>query len=301
VQTAFLLLRYPALQNFPTFSFHSIPDKGSYRELLGNINSENDIWNLFTGHKSKTVKSLVQSEQDLNLLSIWGPFLKQTENLSYLLQTKTFEKKEQLVFDYVSQFERNEFVSGINFIKSLHDSETVWFRKIRKLIAKKKQKEMELIQFITDIGRMIETILLKEPEYQPIRFENILQLHDELSLKIKTVGKKNITFSYSDTEKVLNAQISNYSFLLAHDTYSLIEAGTKLKICVGSYDQKVLDKKCVIVFVIKDEKIEACLEIYNHNVIQAKTFCNHRPNFELRDVILKYVEQKKLQINTYDL
>jgi hypothetical protein len=70
---------------------------------------------------------------------------------------------------------------------------------------------------------------------------------------------------------------------------------------VGSYDQKVLDKKCVIVFVIKDEKIEACLEIYNHNVIQAKTFCNHSPNFELRDVILKYVEQKKLQINTYDL
>jgi hypothetical protein len=304
LQTAFILLHYPVLQHFPSFKIKSLPKTEALQEGLKNSHSSNDVWKLLTGSKSKTIKKLATNETRLNFLIFWGEKLKRPESFEYLI--KTLNGKERIK-DYKMIRNFNELCNpelvykAIDFISNIYEDETLWLRKVRKLVSDRYQTEEELLRILTDIGRMLNVIEKDEPDYKPASFLNIITLHDELSFRMKTGNNNNTVYHYDDKTKELEKVIDQYEFILVPDSYSLVNAGREMRICVGSYHYDVVNKECIIVFVKKDNKLEACIEITNDEIVQAKTSCNHLPEGNLKDAILTYAKKSNLKINTFDL
>jgi hypothetical protein len=83
VEHCLTMLKYPALQNFPLQEVYDIPKK--FQESLKTLMSGDDLWKLFTNHNSKKIKEFTNTAEKFNQAIIFGPFIKQPENLYNLL------------------------------------------------------------------------------------------------------------------------------------------------------------------------------------------------------------------------
>lgn len=98
---------------------------------------------------------------------------------------------------------------------------------------------------------------------------------------------ENLPIAYSPEEKQLEWEKDGYKFCLPEDTNRLVDIGYRMNICVGHlYREKAAQKKCDIVYAIKNDEYELCVELRKTSanrfeVVQKSAFSNHEPKGKL--------------------
>jgi hypothetical protein len=119
-------------------------------------------------------------------------------------------------------------------------------------------------------------------------------MHDEsveLYRKMKQVNRK---IRISSKEEALNHTDGDYKFTVCTETHQLTAIGNAMHICVGSYDDRAVNKECLIVKGEINNKLFTCIEIINKRLIQVKGYCNKLLNGEERKAVIKWAKEKGL-------
>lgn len=107
---------------------------------------------------------------------------------------------------------------------------------------------------------------------------SILAAHDWLAEAQWKENHKMIPFDLSNPLcRRLAMQSGRIKFFLPHTSFDLYDAGKKLKNCVGSYVDRVINNESQIVLVSDDKgKLVICIEVSSNkqNLVQAKLFGN---------------------------
>ena len=112
--------------------------------------------------------------------------------------------------------------------------------------------------------------------------------HDALTNISYRVRHPNIVFTYSEKQRKLEDKVGDYTFRLPVDSNQLCDIGTCLHNCVASYDKSVKDKKCTIVYAMKDEKYKICIEVVGNTVNQEREDHNKNPDPEMRKILREW-------------
>lgn len=111
----------------------------------------------------------------------------------------------------------------------------------------------------------------------------------------------NQKIEYADEEKILECEISGYSFCLPEDTNRLMQIGSEMNICVGHlYSDAAVNKEATIVYAKKDEKCVLCIEI-NKNafgqfvIVQKSAFNNQKPKGKDLEAIKRWCFEKAIK------
>lgn len=124
--------------------------------------------------------------------------------------------------------------------------------------------------------------------------------HDFLAGELSKIGKENIPFRLTEIQKKrYEHEIDGFNFKLAENSHRLIEIGSIMSICVGSYDDRVLEKKCLIVYAEKDGSYKACIEVreYLNVVHQARAKFNASLTGAADAAFRKWLKVSKLKFN----
>lgn len=133
------------------------------------------------------------------------------------------------------------------------------------------------------------------------RRKNINEIHDELTYMFNKISHKSIKIEYEENALELNDKIEEYDIILPEETLELVNVGYKMKICVGSYSDRVVSHKCTIVVWYKNNMPEICIEIVDNSIVQAKTKCNNKPNQQQIELIKEWAKKNNLIISTSDI
>lgn len=111
----------------------------------------------------------------------------------------------------------------------------------------------------------------------------------------------NQKIEYTNEEKILECEISGYSFCLPEDTNRLMQIGSEMNICVGHlYSDAAVNKEATIVYAKKDEKCVLCIEI-NKNafgqfvIVQKSAFNNQKPKGKDLEAIKRWCFEKAIK------
>ncbi len=156
---------------------------------------------------------------------------------------------------------------------------------------------------IADTARMYSSIISQIPKYQLDYTQSIQEMHDKLILDFNKLTHNNVVLKYEDHEKMLESNINGYEFRLPKDTLELVNTGSIMSICVGSYAYSVIRKSSFIVLGYKKDIPVICIELDDKCklVRQAKTKYNELPEDKDYDAILKWMKEKNLESGTRDL
>lgn len=145
-------------------------------------------------------------------------------------------------------------------------------------------------------------ILGQEPF--PIKFKDYVEMHDDMSRFFNRINHTNRKIPYYKEELEFNDIINGFNFILPQDTYSLVDCGEKLGICVGTYGSMALKKDCTIVFMLKDNKYCGCLELVKqgdaYHLAQAKRKFNNLLEDEAAWALKEWVETHEIVATCYD-
>ena len=109
---------------------------------------------------------------------------------------------------------------------------------------------------------------------------------------------ENQNIIYSEEDKELEWKNDGYEFCLPEDTDRLVDIGYKMNICVGTnYRESAAKKECIIVYAIKNNEYELCIEIKKNSenrfeVIQKSAFSNHKPKGKVLRVFNSWCLEK---------
>ncbi|MBU4643033.1 PcfJ domain-containing protein [Bacillus toyonensis] len=161
--------------------------------------------------------------------------------------------------------------------------------------------------YVRDIVKMQKELVDEIPGYQLPPFETIKSHHDILAKDYEKIQNKCIEIDYTEDEiEKLESDMSTHRFKLAESNHELIDVGSKLGICVGSYASYTIKKEIYIVLVEDKETnaITHCLEVSNGEklkLVQAKGKYNSRPSESISDMIVQYSKERGIGIDTYDI
>ena len=138
------------------------------------------------------------------------------------------------------------------------------------------------------------------PAYELPKRLRLKEISDTVNLDYKKLKNKSFDYNYDESIKeLLNKEIDNYKFTLATTSDELVEVGSKMNICVGSYTENVARRDCMIVYVTENDKYVGCIEIKPDGKInQVKAQHNHVFTGEILTAFKKYVDT--IGLNTSD-
>lgn len=129
------------------------------------------------------------------------------------------------------------------------------------------------------------------------------ELHHHLALLVTKQGHQNRVISYTQSEWLLEASNKSFSLTLAKDTLELINVGTEMNICVGTYADKAVSKSCTIM-VLREREYSVsvgCIELHEGSVVQVKGSRNQLLQNSERAFIKNWAAVKGLTVATNDL
>lgn len=178
----------------------------------------------------------------------------------------------------------------------------LFLNKMNETVLTNKILQSEPMHFF-DAARSLNQIIRKNPDYDFDHKRSFADLHDLFSLDLRKMQQENRTISYAEKDYKLEQVIDGYEFKLAKDTHELIEVGSKMNICVGSYGNSAYDKQLAIVVAYKDNQPTICFELDANlkSVHQAKLKFNKRPEGQDYEVAMKWIKEHGLEIATIDL
>lgn len=213
--------------------------------------------------------------------------------LSIILSNPCF--RYFLMDTYCSAFTSKETAGEVKELLKFYTSSTT------EALAKKYLFEvpdgMFTYQFIgelTDTAHMYHQI--REDGWQDIPCQKAVTLHDTLSRLMPKIQKTNKKIPYKEKDLRVNMEVKGYRFVLAPDTYSLIDCGEALGICVGGYADFVMGMTILIVFVLKGGCFCGCIEFSRatRKLIQAKTKFNNMMCGALADATKEWIKENKI-------
>jgi hypothetical protein len=266
-------------------------------KAIESSNTKTDMIKRLTGHKSKRIMEKIKTPSSFNFLMVWGKCVEKTEHIL------NFMEKINIVYnnEAFSSTYPELFYEGIELIKKLHQgkSDKIWLNRLLKSKIVRgfdhTLNNSSIEHFIADIARMYGQIIRENSNYE-IKFNGELdELHDHLMLDLKKIRIKNNPIPYSDEEiKMKKVLDEEKEITLPKDTHTLVEIGSQMNICVGSYHEKALQKECTI-FLLKENKVPTvCLEVFDNKLKQAKMKYNKIPTGEYRDEVITWCEEKNI-------
>lgn len=165
-------------------------------------------------------------------------------------------------------------------------------------------KVLETKHFL-DLVRMAFKLSKEINSYEINVKDSFNEIHDKMSLDYKKIKSKNRVIPYKKADKEIEGVFDNLEFKLAKDTHELITVGSNLGICVGSYGNSAIEKRCTIV-VARDKttkKEVICIELDSRmkSVHQTKLQHNRHPQAEHLVPLMKWIKENELKISTYDI
>lgn len=137
---------------------------------------------------------------------------------------------------------------------------------------------------------------------------SITAIHDGLAHLHRNIRDANYLreIPLLESQSILAYDTDNYMFIPSNHTQMLLDLGTKLNICVASYDMKALSGNITIVGVydkVSNNPI-ACIEVTKDNdVVQAKLSRNQplKTNEGLLEITKQWLSEKRLTTSGYDI
>lgn len=250
--------------------------------------SPNPIKDLILGFKGPYTKSMAKLvREDMNRLVLFDTYsaIKDINNLRKIIFWIDLNSYSLLAEDK----------SLKTFIKDMLKimSETVLVNKIIK--------SQEYI--VTDTAMMYQEIILRNPDYVVDPRQSIQEMHDIFTLDYNKLRHKNAPITYKEKDFELEGDYGGLEFRLAKDTLELVNTGTIMNICVGSYDNRALRRDCGIVIAYADEEPILCIELSSdfRHVLQVKAKRNAKPIGNLYKAASAWIEDHELIIQTYDM
>lgn len=165
-------------------------------------------------------------------------------------------------------------------------------------------KDNKNLNYYLDTIRAYEYIKSIDNDYKfPVKRLRLEELHDKINIDFNNY--KHVKREYIYNPIILedyNKIIDGIQFKVAESNVELINIGSSMNICVGSYDNTVEQQNKIIVSLIKDNNYIGCLEINKDNVLyQAKGKYNHYLDNDIVEILLKYCKINNIYINTFDI
>ncbi len=276
-------------------------------------------------YKPTIIKELLKGHRNFaSLLGVWELGFRNQEAIDILLSSDTSLVLSDIVFqhgafcDYIltdtemvlgqkdfseknfAFVESLEIFEDINFLFELFDE--VSCAKLTSALLRQDTVVTDAfdyfkILYYEDI--LSEAIIKKiaREGFTPYNHEMLMrtyrQTHPEEKEKFE-----NQKIVYSQDEEKLKWEKNGYKFCLPEDTNRLVDIGYKMNICVGHlYRDKATAKKCTIVYAIKENEYELCIEIQKKNdrhfkLIQTSAFSNRSPKGNLLKTFNEWCLQK---------
>ncbi|MBU4642765.1 PcfJ domain-containing protein [Bacillus toyonensis] len=315
-----ILLRYPQLMLLPlefteysTFRFQ-VRDNKYKREQLAQLpykQSELVEW-LFDKKVSKKERNLLFKNPHVwvlykHLTHIFNNIdVKQymLEKLTEISDLKRFGSYYLPIEDLFAKLHPN-YLKEFECIKHHFGSERKFARAIVKQV---EVSDDSIFECLRDIVRLMEVIKEEMPTYEVPKLYDLETLHDVLASDMNKLEYEYEEISYSKKERLkLETETKDYRFLLATSNHQLIEVGTNLHICVGSYAQDAIEKLLYIVLIEnkKTGEVTHCIEVHCQRrkwfLVQAKGKYNHVPSEEISRILIDYCTERNIRVATHDI
>ena len=126
-----------------------------------------------------------------------------------------------------------------------------------------------------DAVMMYAALIIQGADKRVLNGKTIREIHDNIAHECEKMKMKNVTFTYTETEKALEDMVDRTFFFLPKNAIELSEASDTLHNCVRSYYKMVLLKHSTIVLMKRDDKLVGCIELDEHKIVrQAYGPCN---------------------------
>ena len=183
--------------------------------------------------------------------------------------------------------DRNSLFYDIRFLLKLYDEKTVTRLTITLLQEGSWYKPFDAQEYLY---KLYDENLLPEDIIKKVGKEGFTGYNHNLLMRLyrdthpepeEQYVNKEIT--YSEEEKQLEWENGGYKFCLPEDTKRLVDIGSRMNICVGHlYRDKAVDKECTIVYAVKNNQYELCIEVSKHkdnrfHLVQRSAFNNSNP------------------------
>ena len=214
-----------------------------------------------------------------------------------ILELKTIEDKNNK-WKIIEGYFYND--DSIYDIKNFYDSKI--YEELKKTHKEKdivnaamKLKDM---RYLNDLAHSFSRIIRQIPDYQIPKRLRLIEIHDIVCGDARKLSDSVYEYQYSQAlQERFNRTVEGYDFSLATDSLQLVEVGTEMGICVGSYGKKVANKNCIIVTMRKDDKYVGCIEIYpNGNAGQVKAIRNNSLVGMALQAFRMYTELAKINV-----
>lgn len=149
----------------------------------------------------------------------------------------------------------------------------------------------------TDSAHMWKKIKSYGEEYVFPKKSTLREIHDDLSVQERKLRKKNKELKYSEEEiKRFHKETERFSLRFAKNTHELIEVGSSMGICVGSYDDRAYERYCDILLVTDKTNgyYVCCIERKEDYLEQIKACGNKVPEGELYEFINEWIDEIKI-------
>lgn len=262
----------------------------------------------FDENKRKLAKALLPHvQQNISLISYASLLPDNQRKLFDACHNRSFITKE-INWDRYDTYDNVEYenlreqlyLNALYMVKFVHANETIAVNRIIKWVNTDVNPHKLTELFRDTIIAFIE-IETKKGNVSDCVAKTLKETHDNawrLNAKLRVLEQK---IEYTKEEMVYQQTVDDIQFCLPKSTYSLIDVGENMHICVGGYGHEAVNKRCTIVVGYKNNKEEVCIELRGKNIHQAKLFGNEIPSGETRTAVLKWAKFCGLKCDTYDL
>lgn len=142
---------------------------------------------------------------------------------------------------------------------------------------------------------------------KPIFKLSIGEIHDELSIIRAKFRNRNRTIHYDDKiVQKLSCDDGSLHIRFPKDTHEVVNIGQKMRICVGSYCDRIIKQETVVMCLYDDRDMNTgyvgCFELGKDfkRIRQIKGVANHWLQGEYASFVKKWIENTKLMPDTID-
>lgn len=214
-------------------------------------------------------------------------------NIMMSLENITPDKAHKVFKEMVNGYHMLSLIRDFNYdIKSLLNQtleyylpfENVNFRDACSLL-------YDYYRMANIIGRDVK----KYPRY-------LKSIHDIIAINFKAYKKEydeELFKKVVSTKKELEYEGKKYAIKLPESPKDIIQEGTDLHHCVGSYVDKIIEGDTLIIFLRETNSKDCSLvtvEYRNNSITQAKGSCNRAMNKDERQFLEKYCQQRKIEL-----
>lgn len=180
-----------------------------------------------------------------------------------------------------------------------HKGEQIVASKI--LSFKRYDKNNNTFRTLSDMIRCYDE--LKSCDFDFTKRYDIDELHLYLAKSVAKQKSENRKIPYADNEIGLETSDGIFALSLARDTHELADVGMQMEICVESYANEAVSKRCAIMILRGHDRNEpvGCIELHGDTVIQVKEKQNKLLDGQKKEFIEKWIADKGLTVGTNDL